>query len=177
MERDLDCLRNRRLASVLCAVFLFAAAVIHAHTPGAIAGKVVDRHSNPMGGVTVTAAAAVSGAEKHSMTDASGRYSIEPLPPARYILRAEAESYGCIIVPEVIVDDGQRPAGFPLHWRRGARGMRARSVEKRRQESTQAVSPRPECALSLMFAQAASAQPNSFSSSLLARSPAVSLRL
>ena len=82
--------------------------MVHAHTPGAIAGRVVDRNGNPMGGVIVTAVHAVTGVEKHSTTDALGRYHIEPLSPARYIVRAEAESYGCIIVPEVIVDNGQR---------------------------------------------------------------------
>jgi len=105
-RRHLYSRRNRRLAAMVCAGFLCAAAA--AHTPGAIVGKVVDPNGNPIGGVTVTAEHAVSGVEKHSLTDASGRYSIEPLAPARYILRAEAASYGCIIVPEVIVDDGQR---------------------------------------------------------------------
>ncbi len=108
MERNLDCRRIRPLASLLFAVLLVAAALVYAHTPGAITGKVVDRNGNAMANVTVTAAEAVTGVEKHATTDASGSYRIEPLSPARYIVRAEAENCGCIIVPAVVVDDGQR---------------------------------------------------------------------
>jgi hypothetical protein len=108
MEHDLDCLRNRPLVPILIAILLLAAAVVHAHTPGAITGKVVDRHGNPMRSVVVTAADAVTGVGKRAVTDASGNYNIDPLSPAPYVVRAEAESYGCIIVPEVIVDEGQR---------------------------------------------------------------------
>jgi hypothetical protein len=109
MEPTLDSLRSRRLVPILFAVLsLAAAAALHAHAPGAITGKVVDRRGNQMHGVVVTAAEAVTGVEKRVVTDASGRYSIEPLSPARYVVRAEAEGYGCVIVPEVIVDEGQR---------------------------------------------------------------------
>jgi hypothetical protein len=87
---------------------LSCAAMLLAHTPGAVGGIVLDPRGNPLAGVSVTAVNAVSGFEKHSLTDASGWYRVESLPPARYILRAEAKSYGCIIVPEVIVEDGQR---------------------------------------------------------------------
>jgi Carboxypeptidase regulatory-like domain len=90
-----------------CAILL-SAVIAFAHTPGAIAGRVLDRNGNPLSNVSVTAVNAVSGIEKHATTDSSGSYVIQPLPPARYILRAEAKSYGCIIVPEVIVEDGQR---------------------------------------------------------------------
>jgi len=108
MERHTNRPWPRRLAVIISAVLLCATVLVHAHTPGAIAGKVADPEGNALGGVTVTAVHAVTGAEQHSITDASGRFSIEPLAPARYILRAEATGYGCIIVPEVIVDDGQR---------------------------------------------------------------------
>ncbi len=108
MKRDLDCLRYRGWITTLFAGFLLTAGLVYAHTPGAITGKVVDRSGNPMSNVTVTAQEVVTGVEKHAVTDAAGRYSIESLSPARYSVRAEAANYGCIIVPEVIVDNGQR---------------------------------------------------------------------
>jgi hypothetical protein len=94
---------------VLTLLFLGAATPrLEAHTPGFIEGVVTSASGAPMAHVDVVVDNVITGASYRAQTDAKGHYLLAKLNPGRYELRAEARHTGCVIISQIIVDEGSR---------------------------------------------------------------------
>src|SRR5262245_31382468 len=78
-----------RLVAVLLA-FVLAAIPLHAADTGTISGLVVDRHGEPLAGLTVAIASDQLPTGRTSTTDANGLYQFEYLIPGEYRVRVDA---------------------------------------------------------------------------------------
>ncbi len=74
---------------------------------GAIEGHVLLGLSRPLADVSISAASRLAGLYFDAVTDANGRYILDKVPPGNYTMFADANQFGCILIPHVIVREGQ----------------------------------------------------------------------
>src|SRR5262245_43898554 len=75
------------------AVLLFASAAIAQVTTATITGRVVDPQGAVVPGAKVTVTHRGTGAERSVVTNSDGEYTITTLPPGRYNIAVEAQSF------------------------------------------------------------------------------------
>jgi hypothetical protein len=90
----LKCVRCLVAAQLLSAALACAQTVPGGILPGAVAGKLTDLHSKPLGGVTVLLRNTVTGAEIRAVTTKNGAYRFAGLTPGEYTLEAESAELG-----------------------------------------------------------------------------------
>jgi carboxypeptidase family protein len=74
---------------------------------GAIEGHVFLGPSRPLSDVSISAASRLASLYFDAITDANGRYILDKVPPGNYTMFADAKQFGCILIPHVIVMEGQ----------------------------------------------------------------------
>jgi hypothetical protein len=75
-------------------------------TNGAIAGVVSDAQGGVLPGVSLTMRNTDTGLTRSVVTDESGRYRVAGLPPGRYEMQAELQSFGTARVTDIILQVG-----------------------------------------------------------------------
>ena len=96
--------RTRSLfMALLCIVIAVAAFGQGNITNGAINGHVTDSSGGALPGVTVSATNADTGLNRTSVTDGTGEYRFNLLPPGRYRIDAELSGLGKASLPSVVV--------------------------------------------------------------------------
>jgi hypothetical protein len=73
---------------------------------GAIRGTVLDPDNHPVAYATVAIVNTATGATRSAITDASGRFAVELLPPGDYSERAEIQGMSPQVTPQIHVDVG-----------------------------------------------------------------------
>jgi hypothetical protein len=97
---------NRNLS---CALLVFLAATVVASTKRSSGVEgIVTIDDLAFAGVEVEASSASLGAFWETSTDSSGHYSLDEMSPGKYTMWAEASGHGCIVIPRVVVNDGER---------------------------------------------------------------------
>jgi virginiamycin B lyase len=76
-------------------------------TAGVVHGRVVDRESQPRGGIFVTAVPVAGGPERTVITDAEGQYRLPILPAGQYELRADAPGWFAAEPHPIAVEAGE----------------------------------------------------------------------
>ncbi|MGH9162284.1 MAG: carboxypeptidase regulatory-like domain-containing protein, partial [Vicinamibacteraceae bacterium] len=91
---------SRTLMSVACAGLLTVGTSLWAQQSASsgIVGEVRDSTQGALPGVTVTATNVGTNAERATVTDAEGRFSVPNLPPATYQVRAHLEGFSDIVL-------------------------------------------------------------------------------
>jgi len=89
--------------ALLCIVIAVAAFGQGNITNGAINGHVTDSSGGALPGVTVSATNADTGLNRTSVTDGTGEYRFNLLPPGRYRIDAELSGLGKASLPSVVV--------------------------------------------------------------------------
>ncbi len=88
-------------------LFSFISATAQATTAG-VTGRVVDGQGNVVPGAKVTAKNRATGAERTTTTNSDGDYVITELPPGRYDLSVEAQSFNRSLIEDMELNVGSR---------------------------------------------------------------------
>jgi len=99
-------MRNRKLWCVLL-IFFAETVVSTAQKTSGVEG-VVTIDGSVFTGVEVEASSASMDAFWETSTNSSGYYLLDEVRPGQYTMWAEASGYGCIVIPRVVVKDGER---------------------------------------------------------------------
>ncbi len=91
----------------LSVVFLFAAADAQV-TTSTVTGRVVDGQGNVVPGAKVTVTSVTTGAERTAITNSDGEYTVPNIPPGRYNVSAEAQSFSRALAENVELNVGAR---------------------------------------------------------------------
>ena len=78
-------------------------------TSGTLSGRVVDSSGGVVPGVTVSARHLERGFERHTVTDADGRFVLASLPVGAYDVRAELTGFKPVVRPGVVLTVGAAP--------------------------------------------------------------------
>ena len=90
--------------AVLVAALLLLAWSARAQAPaGAVSGRVLDEFGGPVPATTVSARNLETGFRQSAISDASGAFRIEALPPGSYDVTAEAPGFGTGLASAVVV--------------------------------------------------------------------------
>jgi hypothetical protein len=98
-------MRNPKLC---CVLLLFLAETVLGGPKGSGIEGVVTINGSGLAGVEVIASSAAIGAFWETSTNSSGYYSLDEIRPGRYTMWAELSRHGCIVVPHVLVKEGER---------------------------------------------------------------------
>jgi hypothetical protein len=74
---------------------------------GEIEGTAFLSASDPLSDVTVSATSKMAHLYFDDITDANGYYRLDKLPAGNYQVFADAKQYGCVLIPRLIVKEGQ----------------------------------------------------------------------
>ena len=93
----------------LCCVLLCAGLTIQGgqQQSAAVEGFVTSDLASALPGTTIRIDTVTRGYHRETITNTSGFYSIQELPPGAYSIFAGYEAYGCIIYPQVALMPGQ----------------------------------------------------------------------
>jgi hypothetical protein len=92
---------------VICVIYMLAAATAHAQVlqTGSIAGIVTDNSNAILPGVTVALSGdKLIGGEQSQITDATGSYRFDRLPPGTYRVKFELQGFRAVDRSDVVVD-------------------------------------------------------------------------
>src|SRR5215813_7309429 len=92
------------LAIVLC---FSALALSQAALDGIITGRVEDTSSARIPGVTITITSPAIQGERTQITDESGNYRFQGLPPGEYVVKYELPGFKTLIREQIIVAVGK----------------------------------------------------------------------
>ena len=103
------CIHAMKNPKLLC-VLSIVALQIALSAPEKISGVegVVTIDDTPFAGVEIEASSAAQGAFWETSTNSSGHYVLNDVRPGRYTMWAEMSGRGCIVIPGVLVKEGQR---------------------------------------------------------------------
>lgn len=116
-----------RTGIALFAVLLFAllapqSSLAQVGGEGAIQGRVVDQTGAVVPLATVTATNEATGVQESRQTTKAGDYSISPLPPGTYTVKAVARGFSVLLQEHVTVD-ATRATGLDLHLNLGTQSQ------------------------------------------------------
>ena len=99
----------KKVTNFVVTVCLFSASagLVARSECGAIEGHVFLGLSRPLADVSISAANRLAGLYFDDITDTDGRYILDKLPAGNYTMFADAEQFGCTLIPHVIVMEGQ----------------------------------------------------------------------
>ena len=96
----------RSLAGLLVLVAVFAAPALAQRTNADLTGRVVDPNGAAVPNATVTARHTGTGAERTTQSNESGDYAIRELPPGRYEVTVEAQSFSKALAKDLELNIG-----------------------------------------------------------------------
>lgn len=114
-----------------CVIFFIAGSSL-ASGPGknsSIEGLVTLNGLTPLPNVTIGLENAARGTHFEAKTNTSGYYLFEEVRPGPYTIWAEAIGYGCILIPRLIVERGER-VHQDFKFVRGKVGRECEPLEK-----------------------------------------------
>jgi hypothetical protein len=93
-----------------CALFLLATFTLGVDRTktSSVEGFITLNGQTPIANATVGLQNEARGTHLQRQTDTSGYYLFEEVMPGPYTIWAEATGYGCILIPRLIVERGQR---------------------------------------------------------------------
>jgi len=92
----------------IAALLLIAAQLVQAQSSsGAVSGRVANEAGAAISGVVVTARNLANGFRRSAMSDTSGAFRIEDLPPGTYDVTAEVSGYGTGLATGVVVHSSE----------------------------------------------------------------------
>jgi len=100
-------------AFVLVAAAAPASSLLAADVAFDVRGRVIDSSGAVIVGASVTLRHAVSGAERHTITDAGGEFVFEELPPGRYTVKLENPERGLTLTKYVVIESGKVTRLYP----------------------------------------------------------------
>lgn len=77
-------------------------------TTSTVTGRVVDGQGNVVPGAKITVTSRATGSERIAVTNSDGEYTIPLVPPGRYNISAEAQSFSRAIIEDVELNVGAR---------------------------------------------------------------------
>jgi|SRR6185437_15787891 Carboxypeptidase regulatory-like domain len=96
---------------------------------GEIEGNALLGLSHPLAEVSVSATSRMAHLYFDDITDVNGHYKLEMLPAGNYQVFADANGYGCVLIPHLIVGEGQH-VRQDFHFHLSQRRKGCDSVER-----------------------------------------------
>jgi hypothetical protein len=107
MSKAFNWIGRSLAASALVAFFCVANATAQV-TTSTVTGRVVDGQGNVVPGAKITVTSRATGSERIAMTNGDGEYTVPAIPPGRYSISAEAQSFSRALVEDVELNVGSR---------------------------------------------------------------------
>jgi hypothetical protein len=101
------CRQSPQLLYAMVAALLHLATSADAQTSAVLQGTVIDPSGAVVSGTTVLAEHTATGTQRHSLTDASGRYQFVALMAGEYRIEVRAQAFGSQILERFVVDGGR----------------------------------------------------------------------
>src|SRR6187397_1716688 len=100
---------NRGLAILVLAALLALSSVVSAQQSASsgLAGLVTDSSQAAIPGATVTVTNVGTNAQRTTVTDGEGRFSIPALPPATYHIKVELQGFQTAELPNFVLRQGE----------------------------------------------------------------------
>lgn len=99
---------GRSLALSAFVAFFCVANATAQVTTSTVTGRVVDGQGNVVPGAKITVTSRATGSERIAMTNGDGEYTVPAIPPGRYSISAEAQSFSRALVEDVELNLGSR---------------------------------------------------------------------